>query len=168
MKLFDDSEDVKPRSTSKSNGGESCDIFEPSVYTTPEEKYRIDYIKSITAKITAEIDAHLLAEEAPEGEEPGGDLFVTGKDPEKHLLFTFKYLRGPRGFNGSVDNFVVLSEAEYARLAVKDPNKFYYTYDSNASPGFVEDEVLILEADTVDNMVLLTTNGTVENHILTI
>lgn len=168
MSLFDDDIlDVKPRSPSKPKSDESCDIFEPSVYTTPEEKYRIDYIRSITAKITAEIDASLVPEEAPEGEEPGGDLVVTGKDPEKHLKFTFKYLRGPRGFNGSVDNFVVLSEVEYARLPVKDPNKFYYTYDGTETPGYVEENVLVV-GDEVDNYVLITANAQVENNILTI
>lgn len=164
MKTFDD-EEVRPRTTKKSpQSGNNCDIFEPSVYTPDESKYRADYIKKITAKITAELDATLLAEEAPEDEEPSGELQVTGKDPEKHLKLILKYLRGPRGFNGSVDNFVVLSEAEYERLKVKDPNKFYFTYEGEGSQSYIEDGVLIT-SDTVENNVLITTN-TIENNIL--
>lgn len=37
--------------------------------------------------------------------------------------------RGPQGFNGSIDNFVVLTEYEYSRLTEIDPNKFYFTYE---------------------------------------
>jgi hypothetical protein len=166
MSLFD--EDVKPRNGGKSpQSGNNCDIFEPSVYTPEESKYRADYIKRITARITAELDGILATEEPPDGELPVFDLVVTGKDPEKHLKFTAKYLRGPRGFRGSLENFVVLSEGEYERLKVKDPNVFYFTYEGEDTPGYVEDNVLITMNDVIEDNVLVT-SGTIEDNILTI
>lgn len=166
MSLFDD--EIKPRNTNKSpQSGNNCDIFEPSVYTPEESKYRADYIKRITAKITAALDASLLSEEVPEGEEPSFELEVTGKDPEKHFKFTVKYLRGPRGFRGSLENFVVLSEGEYERLRVKDPNVFYFTYEGEDTPGYVENNVLITMNDVIEDNVLIT-SGTIEDNILTI
>jgi hypothetical protein len=166
MSLFD--EDVKPRNGGKSpQSGNNCDIFEPSVYTPEESKYRADYIKRITARITAELDGILATEEPPDGELPVFDLVVTGKDPEKHLKFTAKYLRGPRGFRGSLENFVVLSEGEYERLKVKDPNVFYFTYEGEDTPGYVEDNVLITMNDVIEDNVLIT-SGTIEDNILTI
>lgn len=166
MSLFD--EEVKPRNGGKSpQSGNNCDIFEPSVYTPEESKYRADYIKRITARITAELDGILATEEAPDGEVPVFDLVVTGQDPEKHLKFTAKYLRGPRGFRGSLENFVVLSEGEYERLKVKDPNVFYFTYEGEDTPGYVEDNVLITINDVIEDNVLIT-SGTIEDNILTI
>lgn len=167
MSLFDDEEEVKPRNTDKSpQGGNNCDIFEPSVYTPEESKYRADYIKRITAKVTAELDGELATQEAPNGEDPIFDLEVSGKDPEKHLKFTAKYLRGPRGFKGSLKNFVVLSEEEYNRLRVKDPNVFYFTYEGESTPGFVEDNILITN-DVVDDNIFVT-GGIIDNNILII
>ena len=157
--------DCKPQTS-----GNNCDIFEPSVYTPDESKYRADYIKRITAKITAELDAALATEELPDGEEPSFELIVTGKDPVKHLKFIAKYLRGPRGFNGSLDNFVVLTEQEYERLRVKDPNKFYFTYEDEGGGGdtqaYVEDMVLIT-TDFVDDHVLVTTEQIIDNILTT-
>lgn len=168
MSLFDnDDKEVKPRSTGSSKqSANNCDIFEPSVYTPDESKFRIDYIKRITAKITAELDAALATAELPDGEEPSFELEVSGIDPEKHLKFIAKYLRGPRGFNGSVDNFVVLTEDAYQRLHVKDPNKFYFTYEGEESQGYVENMVLIT-TDFVDDHILVTT-GQITNNVLTI
>lgn len=168
MSLFDnDDKEVKPRSTGSSKqSANNCDIFEPSVYTPDESKYRIDYIKRITARITAELDNELAVAELPDGEEPSFELQVTGKDPEKHLKFIAKYLRGPRGFNGSLDNFVVLTEEQYERLHVKDPNKFYFTYEGEESQGYVENMVLIT-TDFVDDHILVTT-GQITNNVLTI
>lgn len=164
MSVFDD--DVRPRARVKpKTSAENCDVFEPSSYTPDNSKYRADYIRSITAKITAELDASLLALEAPDDDEPSGELVVTGDDPVKHLKFILKYLRGPRGFNGSVDNFVVLTEAEYQRLKVKDPNKFYYTYeDEGGGTDYVEGAVLFTNG-SVDEKILHTENN-IENHIL--
>lgn len=162
MSLFDDN--VEARVTKSPQSANNCDIFEPSVYAPEDAKYRTNYVKRITAKVTAEMDTEHLAEEAPNDKEPKGYLEVTGKDPEKHLKFVFEYLRGPRGFNGSVDNFVVLSEAEYDRLKVKDPNKFYFTYESESTPAQIEDGVLITQ-DTIENHILITSNS-IENKIL--
>ena len=164
MSVFDD--DVRPRSAAKPKTAENCDVFEPSAYTPDNSKFRADYIKKITAKITAELDATLLALEAPEGEEPSGELVVTGDDPAKHLKFVLKYLRGPRGFNGSVDNFVVLTESEYQRLRVKDPNKFYYTYEDGGegSTDYIEDGTLHTGGSIEDNV--LHTENNIEDHIL--
>lgn len=163
MNTFDNN--VEPRTKGKSpQSANNCDIFEPSVYTPEESKYRAEYIKRITAKITAELDASLLAEELPDDKDPSLDLEVTGKDPEKHFKFIAKYLRGPRGFNGSADNIVVLSEAEYDRLRVKDPNKFYFTYDDSSIPAIIENNILIAECD-IDNNILSIT-GEITNNIL--
>lgn len=165
MSVFD--EEVKPGNPNKPiPSANNCDIFEPSTYVPESAKYRADYIKRITAKITAELDNELAVAELPDGEEPSFELEVTGIDPEKHLKFIAKYLRGPRGFNGSLDNFVVLTEAEYERLHVKDPNKFYFTYESEESPGYVEDMVIIT-TDFVDDHILVTT-GQITNNVLTI
>lgn len=165
MSVFD--EEVKPRNSKKPiPSSNNCDIFEPSVYVPESSKYRAEYIKRITAKITAELDAALATAELPDGEEPSFELEVSGVDPEKHLKFIAKYLRGPRGFNGSVDNFVVLTEAEYERLRVKDPNKFYFTYEGEESPGYVENMVLIT-TDFVDDHILVTTGQIIDN-VLTI
>ena len=162
MSVFDD--DIKPRGSASKQSGNNCDIFEPSTYTPEQSKYRADYIRRITAKITAELDASLLAEELPDDEDPSLELQVTGKDPEKHLKFIAKYLRGPRGFNGSADNIVVLSEAEYDRLRVKDPNKFYFTYDDSSTPAVIENNVLIAECDIENNV--LSVIGEITNNIL--
>lgn len=154
MSVFD--EEVKPGNPNKPiPSANNCDIFEPSTYVPESAKYRADYIKRITAKVTAVLDATLATAELPDGEEPSFELEVTGIDPEKNLKFTAKYLRGPRGFNGSVDNFVVLSETEYERLSVKDPNKFYYTYDGTETPGYIENGILII-GDVVENHILIT------------
>lgn len=168
MILFDDdSQEVKPKSSKEPvQTGNNCDIFEPSTYVPESAKYRAEYIKRITAKITAELDAELATAELPDGEEPSFELEVSGIDPEKHLKFIAKYLRGPRGFNGSVDNFVVLTEDAYQRLHVKDPNKFYYTYEGEESQGYVENMVLVT-TDLVDNHILVTT-GQITNNVLTI
>lgn len=161
-------EEIKPRNTDKQRqSANNCDIFEPSSYVPESSKYRAEYIKRITAKITAALDASLLSEEAPEGEEPSFELEVTGKDPEKNLKFTVKYLRGPRGFRGSLENFVVLSEGEYERLKVKDPNIFYFTYEGEDTPGYVEDNVLVTMNDIIENNILYS-SGTIEDNILTI
>ena len=159
---------IRPRREGRSaQSGNNCDIFDPSVYTPDNSKYRADYIKRITAKITAELDAALAMEEAPDDENPSFELEVSGRDPEKHLKFIAKYLRGPRGFNGSVDNFVVLTELEYERLRVKDPNKFYYTYEDEGGgqQSYIDDMVLVTY-DFVDDNVLVTL-GEVNNNILT-
>lgn len=166
MSVFD--EEVKPKRQNKpAQSGNNCDIFEPSSYVPESSKYRAEYIKRITAKVTAELDAALATEELPNGEEPFFGLEVTGQDPEKHLKFTAKYLRGPRGFKGSLENFVVLSEGEYERLKVKDPNVFYFTYEGEDTPGYVEDNVLITMNDVIEDNVLIT-SGTIEDNILTI
>ena len=163
MSVFD--EEVKPKKASRQQSGNNCDIFEPSSYVPESSKYRAEYIKRITARITAELDGLLATQEAPNGEDPVFDLEVTGQDPEKHLKFTAKYLRGPRGFNGSLDNFVVMSEAEYERLKVKDPNKFYFTYEGEGGgSSSIEDNVMITQ-DSIEDYVLYTAN-IVENNVL--
>ena len=164
MNIFD--EDIKPRDGDRKQSANNCDIFDPATYTPESSKYRAEYIKRITAKITAELDASKLSDEVPEGRAPSLKLEVTGKDPEKHLKFIVEYLRGPRGFNGSVDNFVVISESEYERLPVKDPNKFYFTYEGEYTPAYIEDEVLYTQ-ESVDNSILITSSH-IENHILTL
>lgn len=167
MAVFD--EDIKPKVTRRVPQ-EDCEIFEPSTYTPEAAKFRAEYIKRITAKITAELEATLIAMEAPEGEEPTIELQVTGQDPEKHLKFIAKYLRGPRGFNGSLDNFVVMSEADYQKLKVKDPNMFYFTYeDGGETPSYEE---LDLENHSVNGAIVdmntMYSEGIINNNILNI
>lgn len=57
-------------------------------------------------------------------------------------------LRGPAG---SVDNFVVLTEDEYRKLAYKDPNKFYFTYDEEGRLFVHVDDntILVIESNAV-------------------
>lgn len=165
MNIFDEN-DIKPiaKNTKQSSDGNNCDIFEPSVYEPDHSKFRANYIKSITPKITAEVDNTLIDEEAQLGDEPAMDLEVSGTETKRHFKFIPKHLRGPRGFNGSVDNFVVLSESEYSRLKVKDPNKFYFIYENEESADYIEDGVLMTTDSVVDG--ILVTNKTIQNKIL--
>ena len=64
---------------------------------------------------------------------------------------------GPRGYNGTIENFVVLSESEYERLTYIDPYKFYFTYDDSETPigefdAHVEGTVLVINPATVDEL----------------
>lgn len=71
-------------------------------------------------------------------------------------------LQGPpgiRGYNGTIENFVVLTQAQYDALDYKDPYKFYFTYEEEDQPqpsefvAYVEENTLIITA-TVENGVL--------------
>lgn len=71
-------------------------------------------------------------------------------------------LQGPpgiRGYNGTIENFVVLTQAQYDALDYKDPYKFYFTYEDEDQPqpsefvAYVEENTLIITA-TVENGVL--------------
>ena len=42
--------------------------------------------------------------------------------------------RGIRGYNGTIENFVVLSQADYDALEYVDPYKFYFTYEEDEQP----------------------------------
>lgn len=172
MKIFEDeilekNTIVSPQNKSFSpQSGNNFDIFDPAILSPEMQKYRAEYIKRITAKISAELDASLLGEEAPDGEEPTGELITFGVDPEKHFKLILKYLRGPRGFNGSADNLVVLSEAEYSRIKIKDPNKFYFTYEGDISNDYISGMVLFTESN-VEQKIFLTDNN-ITNKILNI
>lgn len=169
MNLFDDDNiKPKPKGQKSPQSGNNCDIFEPSVYEPDNSKFRADYINNIIPEITAELDDSLIGEEVEEGvNEPGMDLEVSGSKTKRHFKFKPKYLRGPRGpqgFNGSVDNFVVLSETEYSRLRVKDPNKFYYVYEGSDSVGYIEDGVFITGDPIIDGV--LVTNKVIQDKVL--
>lgn len=71
-------------------------------------------------------------------------------------------LQGPpgiRGYNGTIENFVVLTENEYKALVYKDPYKFYFTYEDDDQPepsdfvAYVEGTTLVISAG-VDGAVL--------------
>lgn len=64
-------------------------------------------------------------------------------------------LQGPsgiRGYNGTIENFVVLTENEYKALVYKDPYKFYFTYEDDDQPepsdfvAYVEGTTLVISA----------------------
>lgn len=67
---------------------------------------------------------------------------------------------GPRGYNGTIENFVVLSEAEYKALPFKDPYKFYFTYEEeDIVPitdfiAYVDGDVLVINSAVIDGTVL--------------
>lgn len=66
--------------------------------------------------------------------------------------------QGIRGYNGSIENFVVLSQEDYDALTYVDPYKFYFTYEDGESPSedfyaYVVDNVLNIYA-TVSNKTL--------------
>lgn len=165
MSLFDDDNIIIHQKLQQSEV-QDCDIFDPSIYTPDSSKYRAEYIKSITAKMKMLIDTSLLNEEAPEGEQGDVELITEGEDPEKIFTLIFKYLKGERGFNGSVDNFVVLSESQYNNLRVKDPNKFYYVYEDEEPSEDEHIEGNILYGEVENNIYL--TKGTITNNILKI
>lgn len=85
--------------------------------------------------------------------------------------------RGPQGFNGSIDNFVVLTEYEYSQLTEIDPNKFYFTYEGEAPTPpepptptgniyiDVENHIII---GAVINETTFVTEGTINNNTLNI
>ena len=166
MNIFDD-DNIKPipKGSKSPQSGNNCDIFEPSVYEPDGSKFRADYIKEITPEITAELDdSHIGDEVVQDVAEPAMELEVKGTLTKRHFKFIPKRLRGPRGFNGSVDNFVVLSETEFARLTVKDPNKFYYIYEDETSTGTIQNGVLITTDSIVDKVLI--TSKPIENKVL--
>jgi hypothetical protein len=66
--------------------------------------------------------------------------------------------QGIRGYNGSIENFVVLSQEDYDALTYVDPYKFYFTYEDGESPSedfyaYVVDNVLNIYA-TISNKTL--------------
>ena len=101
-------------------------------------------------------------------------------DPFRYEDFTreqLEGLRGPRGFNGSVLNFVVLTEEEYNNILPidLDPEKFYYIYeDTQPTPGefyaYVEGDILYISADFLDpeTMSINPGNTSVSDDILTL
>ena len=57
--------------------------------------------------------------------------------------------QGIRGYNGTIENFVVLSEADYQALQYKDPYKFYFTYeDEEQSQQDDGDFIAIVDEET--------------------
>lgn len=73
-------------------------------------------------------------------------------------------LQGPRGvpgISGSLENFVVLSEEEYQALSYIDPNKFYFTYESDEvipkedSTVYVDGTTLVIEGIVEDETLVL-------------
>lgn len=167
--IFDDDELFEINQEREKIAPNNCDIFDPSVYVPENSKQRAEYIHKITAKMHMIIDTLLLNEECPPGENPDVILQEFGQDPEKTFKLIFKYLKGERGNNGSIDNFVVLTESEYARLQNKDPNKFYFTYESDdpvppEPGGRIENNTLIVEGTISNN--IITINGSFNNNVL--
>ncbi len=66
---------------------------------------------------------------------------------------------GIRGYNGTIENFVVLTEAEYRALEYKDPYKFYFTYEDEDVPpiyeftAYVDGTTLVITADVEENTI---------------
>lgn len=85
--------------------------------------------------------------------------------------------RGPQGFDGSIDNFVVLTEYEYSRLTEIDPNKFYFTYEGEGPTPpepptptgdvyiDVENHIII---GAIINETTFVTEGIISNNILNV
>jgi hypothetical protein len=69
--------------------------------------------------------------------------------------------RGIQGYNGTIDNFVVLSQAEYDALDYVDPNKFYFTYEEDEQTPTGDFYAYVLEH-------ILHIYATASNHILEI
>lgn len=72
-------------------------------------------------------------------------------------------LQGPpgiRGYNGTIENFVVLSESDYKALSYKDPYKFYFTYEEeDITPStdfmvYVDGDVLVINSAGIDGNTL--------------
>lgn len=86
-------------------------------------------------------------------------------------------LQGPqgiRGYNGSIENFVVLSERDYQAILTPDPYKFYFTYEDEDQPiseffAYVEGKTLVIDAEVEDNIVSIDQQyATYDNQVLSI
>lgn len=69
--------------------------------------------------------------------------------------------RGERGYNGTIENFVVLSQADYDALDYVDPYKFYFTYEDEEQHQSDDFYAYVLEY-------ILYIYATSENHTLDI
>lgn len=68
-------------------------------------------------------------------------------------------LQGPpgiRGYNGTIENFVVLSESDYNALTYKDPYKFYFTYEDE---DIIPVEGFIAYVEGTELIITATVNG---------
>ena len=84
-------------------------------------------------------------------------------------------ISGVRGYNGTIENFVVLSETEYNQLIYKDPYKFYFTYEDGAEPtpdlvAYVEGSTLVVVEGSESDSTLNLASGaaTYDSGLLTI
>lgn len=117
MSTFD-TNDIKPRNTKKSpQSGNNCDIFEPSVYTPDNSKYRADYIKNLSAKI-ADVIAYVDEEEGI----PSVDVILTGDPTNRTIEFRFHNLKGASGSDTDVSSIVQLIENIQRDLSNKASN----------------------------------------------
>lgn len=81
--------------------------------------------------------------------------------------------RGIRGFNGTIENFVVLSQADYDALDYVDPYKFYFTYeDEEQNPtgdfyAYVLEHILYIYASESDHILEINSEyASEDNHTL--
>lgn len=64
----------------------------------------------------------------------------------------------------NIDNIVVLTEEEYESLNVKDPLKFYYTYEDEENKAYIEGNKLILSGNFYEGK--LTIKGSITDNKL--
>lgn len=91
-------EDIVPKIQEGSNAADdvhTCDIFEPSLYTPEEAKYRAEYIRNLAAKIgTILVDDTEAGKMATEENPPKITVRTEEKEDERLIIFKFSNFRG--------------------------------------------------------------------------
>lgn len=95
-----------------------------SYYSKEEIDRQLEYISNFPRyvefeNLTTEQKEQIRGEKGEQGDKgEKGDQGLQGE-------------RGIRGYNGTIENFVVLSQADYDALDYVDPYKFYFTYEED-------------------------------------
>jgi len=122
------------------------------LYSKEEIDRKIEYARNNPKyvefeKLTTEQKSQLKGDKGEQGDKgERGEQGIQGE-------------QGIRGYNGSIENFVVLSQEDYDALTYVDPYKFYFTYEDDGDTpiedfyAYVVDNVLNIYA-TVSNKTL--------------
>jgi len=138
---------------------EEIELFSSPIYASDSSKYRAEYIKQITAKVTAEVDYSEAGQLPPEGQVPRVEVEATGEDPAKHLKFIFKYLKGDKGDKGD-KSVIRLTIREYNELKKHenfDKELWYFvTSNSDAMRYIYAGDTLVAKSDKTGNIFPIT------------
>jgi hypothetical protein len=107
-------------------------------YNRDEIDRRIEYARNNPKYVKFE---NLTTEQKEQLKGDKGEQGDKGEHGEQGL----QGKRGIRGYNGTIENFVVLSQADYDALNYVDPYKFYFTYEDDEQPPIGEFYAYVLE-----------------------